>query len=401
MNETCTKRSSTCSGCHECAEPGCLVTKPIDKRRITCDIHAEKNLVHRGDCRFKVYWLYNKSKIQYLYCTGIHSHRDPPHHKVWSSATKCIESFVLSRPSMTATDIQINSRIANTCPSLVNTDRLNAIRTRLLQQHFGGKLDTFVLPKVEMNLLKRVQSSYQDQEVQGTKVVLMLMPYLRVLHIDDEGILIHTQSFFQSVVAYKSDYIVVDVKHGANDEKLYHFGIAIYDENIQRSVMVSRTRVDRMNAQSYKMSFMYFLLTLERDCGIDLNEYLKNQLKGVLVDFSTAQATGFVECVTELLGEEAESTAMNLLKGCYVHWMRSCNRIAKIVCRPDRQNAFLTLCGSIRTEPDQKQVLLMFTTIAELYRETVPWVQWWTREQNLRLLCRAFNMGDGWRYQHS
>ena len=38
----------------------------------------------------------------------------------------------------------------------------------------------------------------------------------------------------------------------------------------------------------------------------------------------------------------------------------------------------------------------MFTTIAELYRETAPWVQWWTREQNLRLLCRAFNMGDGW-----
>ena len=144
------------------------------------------------------------------------------------------------------------------------------------------------------------------------------------------------------------------------------------------------------------MSFMYFFLTLERDCGIDLNVYLKEQLKGVLVDFSTAQATGFVECVTELLGEEAESTAMNLLKGCYVHWMRSCNRIARIVCRPDRRTAFLTLCGSIRTEPDQEQVLLMFNTIAELYKETVPWVQWWTRDQNLRLLSRAFNNGDGW-----
>ena len=80
-------------------------------------------------------------------------------------------------------------------------------------------------------------------------MVLMLMPYLRVLHIDDEGILIHSQSFFQSVLACNADYIVVDVKHGVNDERLHHFGLAVYDENIQRSVMVSRTRVDRMNVQ--------------------------------------------------------------------------------------------------------------------------------------------------------
>ena len=69
----------------------------------------------------------------------------------------------------------------------------------------------------------------------------MLMPYLRVLHMDDEGILIHSQSFFQSVIAFNSEYLVVDVKHGSNDERLHHFGIAVFDDNIQRSVMVSRT----------------------------------------------------------------------------------------------------------------------------------------------------------------
>ena len=38
----------------------------------------------------------------------------------------------------------------------------------------------------------------------------------------------------------------------------------------------------------------------------------------------------------------------------------------------------------------------MFSTIAELYREAVPWVNWWARDQNLKLLCRAFKEGNDW-----
>lgn len=102
------------------------------------------------------------------------------------------------------------------------------------------------------------------------------------------------------------------------------------------------------------------------------------------------------DCVQELLGEDSASVATNLLKGCYVHWMRSCNRIARLICRDDRRKAFLQLCSSIRTEPDRNQVLLMFKTIADLFRETVPWVNWWLRDQNKSLLCKAFNEGDGW-----
>ena len=282
-----TKRSASCNGCKACTQEDCVFTKPVDRKRRTCDNHQNITLERHGaSCPVKFYWLFNKSTTQYFMAVGDHNHRSPPHHKVHNSARNTLREHIISNPHIPPLQIQIGLNLHRTCPALINISRLTKLRAETLEKMYGGKLDSHTLGRVELNLFKKAEKDFENDEFSGVPIIQLLFPYLRVVHVDDSGVLVHSQNLFQSIIASKAEYLVVDLKHGNNEEGLHHFGIAIYNIDTKKSTMVSRTRMDKMDSTSYKMAFLYFFQTLERDCELSLSTYLQETLLGVLVDYS-------------------------------------------------------------------------------------------------------------------
>jgi hypothetical protein len=42
------------------------------------------------------------------------------------------------------------------------------------------------------------------------------------------------------------------------------------------------------------------------------------------------------------------------------------------------------------------EVLETFSKIEEIYSDLKPWIDWWTRDDNLKLLCRSFSSNNHW-----
>ena len=74
-------------------------------------------------------------------------------------------------------------------------------------------------------------------------------------------------------------------------------------------------------------------------------------LKQILVDFDDAEYNGLVQVLGKDLAEK-------VIRGCSVHWMRSVNSVAKIVCTSsEEENVFKSL-GKVIQESEKKDIVL-------------------------------------------
>ena len=151
-----------------------------------------------------------------------------------------------------------------------------------------------------------------------------------------------------------------------------------------------------------------------------LEKCSSGNLRGLIVDWSDAQIKGLQLAIGN---EKAEM----LLKGCKVHWIRSCQRVAeKVAFSCDRQKertlfvhvarqiplftsaisvvaCFETLCGLRQCQILQKEFICS-PEDAKCIDESCDWTaakhwaQWWTRSTHLKMLSRVFSsVPESWR----
>lgn len=125
------------------------------------------------------------------------------------------------------------------------------------------------------------------------------------------------------------------------------------------------------------------------DHQFDVCAYLKS-LKGVVCDYSDAQRNGWIRAVSDWF-ESSEDIAAKHIRGCYFHWMQSCERIGKIVARSseDEIEGFLAICRQIPRSPTRERVVALFNAIQQAYPGTKCWVEWWLRHKDM--LCRVWS----------
>ena len=141
-------------------------------------------------------------------------------------------------------------------------------------------------------------------------------------------------------------------------------------------------------------------------------------LLSVIVDWSDAQVNGLKAAIRDKL-------AISLLRGCKVHWIRSCQRIADRVAFPRNKEleknmfpriarkfqslksavdtivCFETLCG-VRTITQLQEKLVDICSKEEVraadslkdWSGAKNWAQWWTRSTHLKMLSIAFTELD-------
>ena len=141
-------------------------------------------------------------------------------------------------------------------------------------------------------------------------------------------------------------------------------------------------------------------------------------LQGIVTDWSDAEIRGLKTAVGKDMAEK-------LLKGCKVHWQRSCQRVAeKVLSSRDRlrERVFLQIASKIQILESSVTIIACFEALCGVRSVTellqiVPnlckaddaefidgncdwscakhWAQWWTRCDHLKMLSKSFsNMDD-------
>lgn len=146
--------------------------------------------------------------------------------------------------------------------------------------------------------------------------------------------------------------------------------------------------MDGEKEEVYYQSFFAFLDILE-DHSFDVPEYLK-ELKCVVVDISQPQRKGWQRAVSDWFDDGEELAALHI-RGCYYHWMQSCERVAKIVAATSEEatNACLALCSEIPRCSSKVRVYDMFGAIKQAYPNTSSLFDWWLKHKDM--LCRCWS----------
>jgi len=104
-----------------------------------------------------------------------------------------------------------------------------------------------------------------------------------------------------------------------------------------------------------------------------------------LFDFSTAEAHGLLEALQCYLGLDKRRWKFDdIIKGCYVHWLRSAERVAKLVCESEEElESFKKSCAVMRFSlRDENAATCWFDMMVELYPGLKNWANWWCRDSN-------------------
>ena len=82
-------------------------------------------------------------------------------------------------------------------------------------------------------------------------------------------------------------------------------------------------------------------------------------LKQILVDFDDAEYNGLVNVLEKDFAEK-------VIRGCSVHWMRSVNRVSKMVCTSsDEESLFKDIGKVVQELPGKDSVIALFNVRKE------------------------------------
>ena len=225
---------------------------------------------------------------------------------------------------------------------------------------------------------------------------------------------IFTMSPLMGKIASQSEFIQCDITYDDMKDYPYIFNAVAFNAVSMEWMVVARVRINKQTSAAYGLAFKK---TFDKCSSINPNFKLGTTLVGVLIDWSDAEANGLKHAVGKELAE-------NLLKGCKVHWNRSCQRIADRIAtsddRPWEKDIFLRICYTIPKCKTSLEVVACFETLcgvrpANNLSKILPsllsveesqfidecnwsvaknWAQWWARREHLKMLSKVFTSMD-------
>ena len=116
-----------------------------------------------------------------------------------------------------------------------------------------------------------------------------------------------------SSILAESEFIEADITYNETKEYPYLFNVVAFNDVTLDWVVVSRVRMDKQDGNAYALAFSKTF----KKCKADHPDFEPGKtLKGVVVDWSDAEIKGLSQAV-------GQDMAIELLKGCAIHWTRS------------------------------------------------------------------------------
>ena len=178
-------------------------------------------------------------------------------------------------------------------------------------------------------------------------------------------------------------------------------------------MVVARVWLDTQSSLGYKLAFQKIF----ENCKMRHSKFqVGESLQAVIMDWSDAQINGLKAAI-------GDSQATSLMKGCKVHWIRSCQRVADKVTsnKSNEREIFLKVTQKIQSLSTAVDVIACFEALcgvrslvqlldklpdlfskeeaqkADLQKDwssAMAWAQWWTRAAHLKMLSKVFTEMD-------
>ena len=132
------------------------------------------------------------------------------------------------------------------------------------------------------------------------------------------------------------------------------FNLAAFNSTTMEWMVVARTRMTSESAEAYKLAFeKTFSLCRARHHNFVVHE----TTKGIVIGWSAAEMKGLKLAI----GDEH---ANRLLKGCHVHWIRSCQRVSDGICKSSTEkNVFKALSSAITCLKKPTNIIACFQAL--------------------------------------
>jgi hypothetical protein len=154
--------------------------------------------------------------------------------------------------------------------------------------------------------------------------------------------------------------------------------------------------------EHYRIHFLALFKSLAEECE-NRGQPVTDNLFGIVVDFSAAEAGGFVAAFvdfwtsyepTKRTLDELEIAAQALLKGCEQHFRTGITRLKKVsgVIKPALADAFESRALALLDAEDVNSFTKMCGALLRDFPNVENWLQWWQQERPARMLFKPFRV---------
>ena len=163
-------------------------------------------------------------------------------------------------------------------------------------------------------------------------------PYLVSAGIEEGIRYVFTMSPLIARVASEAEFIQCDITYDDLSNYPYLFNAVAFNSVSMEWMVIARVRLNRQTSEAYALAFKKIFA----NCSSVNQTFVPGSTPlGILTDWSDAETNGLKQAVGRAVAE-------NLLKGCSVHWNRSCQRVSVRVARKkEEKDIFLKICYKI------------------------------------------------------
>ena len=427
-------RTAPCIGVKTCTVSGCTYIAPIHEKH-PCPHHKNKLVKSEGcpvefvyvypeDGQDKRRWIGGLVRCQKYMAKNLHNNLPHAAMKISQCVKERMQHAIASNPTLTPTDIACGKGVVFT-PSAVDvaSSHLGRVAREVKKvkesKGFTSKNWSpcdFELTADEIDQEDEMLSG--DLRDSGHTYKSYGRPYLCAAGIEESIQYVVVSSPLMSKLAAGADFMQCDITYNETREYPYIFNAVVFNYTTMEWMVIGRIRMNKQDSNAYALAFRKLFSKIKEDHP---HYSVGETLLGLVVDWSDAQIKGLQHAIGK---EKAEQ----LLKGCKVHWLRSCQRVAEKVSqshdRSRERNVFESVAKCIPHLKSAVQVIACFEalcgvrTIVELLNK-VPsicrtedaqfvekncdwtaaknWAQWWTRATHLRMLSKTFSSApDTW-----
>lgn len=404
-------KKNYCAGVKVCTGDGCSYATNKRQRENKCLMHESAHLESSGKCNGVFVYVYPKDLTDSRRWLGFfsennegHNHPAPIHTKLGSQLEEMIADCVQKDPTKKPCDLARGYGL----PCLPGAVSLAGASVSSLA-HMRNKYLVDTESATSLNLVKKFdtliksQVDAADQRHQGTDTVermnKLTSPYLRWWTADRDMFIavfatpqmLHTFSL--------AAFVEADVTFPGCQVFKYLLNVVTFNNLTLKWQVVARALLSKMTTAAYQTAF-------ENIVQIVRTEHPSFEAQDIalwVVDFSDAQAAAL---------EETLKPSTNI-RGCYVHYIRLCHKVAEKVCASTEENkvfmaiakripqledaddvkvCFDVLCGKRKLSalPDSVQLTMEEKKQPCLgWEKAESWVDWWKRPRHTRMLCKS------------
>ena len=148
-------------------------------------------------------------------------------------------------------------------------------------------------------------------------------------------------------VASEADFIQCDITYDDCRDYPYIFNAVAFNKVSMEWMVVARLRLDAQSASAYALTFKKVFEKCKR---FNKEFELGSTLQGIKTDWSDAEISGLKIAI-------GNDLAGKLLKGCKVHWQRSCQRVAdKVAISSDKKREPRHIYEDLITDPNARKL---------------------------------------------